>query len=197
VQSRTPKRAAISGASPTVRLASEMPHDVCLTDGADQSHAGGRDPSIRISDSDRDAVAKALGRYAAEGRLTFAELEARIDTVYAARTYGELSPLLADLPQTSEVNRLGTAKARSERRQGRRVGKGVSYVMASGMFWAIWGISVATSSHHNLDGLWPLWLTVPWGFALLRRRPACSRREEPRPSLRRPAGTCSLHSAPR
>jgi hypothetical protein len=137
VKSRTPERQTISDASPTVRMVGEMPHDACLTDSATQSHAEGRDPSIRISDSDRDAVAKALGRYAAEGRLTFAELEERVDTAYGAKTYGELSPLLADLPQPSGVNRLETAKARSDSRLGRPARRGVRYVMVTGTFWAI------------------------------------------------------------
>lgn len=37
--------------------------------------------------------------------------------------------------------------------------------------WGIWGISVATSTGHSLQGLWPLWLMLLGGLAFLRRRP--------------------------
>lgn len=57
--------------------------------------------SLRASDSDRDKVAQALHQAAGEGRLTLDELQERLDTTYAAKTYGDLEPVLADLPSTS------------------------------------------------------------------------------------------------
>ncbi|HXW80612.1 MAG TPA: DUF1707 domain-containing protein, partial [Acidimicrobiales bacterium] len=54
--------------------------------------------SSRISDAERDAVVTVLGRNAAEGRLSIEELEERLSKVYAARTYGEVEPILVDLP---------------------------------------------------------------------------------------------------
>src|SRR4051794_12756948 len=58
------------------------------------------EPHMRAADSDRTAVAAALGRHMAEGRLTLEEYEERVARAYAARTYGELTPLTADLPSS-------------------------------------------------------------------------------------------------
>jgi hypothetical protein len=55
-------------------------------------------PSLRASDSDRERVADRLRHATSEGRLTADELEERLDALYAARTYGELDALVADLP---------------------------------------------------------------------------------------------------
>ncbi len=54
--------------------------------------------SLRASDSDREQVAERLHHAMAEGRLSEDELEQRLGVLYAARTYGELDALLADLP---------------------------------------------------------------------------------------------------
>ena len=54
---------------------------------------------MRASDADRDRVAEALREAYAEGRLDVDEHNERIDLVYKAKTLGELSPLLSDLPQ--------------------------------------------------------------------------------------------------
>ncbi len=53
---------------------------------------------LRASDQDRHRVAERLHAAAAEGRLTLDELGERLETLYAARTYGELVPLTRDLP---------------------------------------------------------------------------------------------------
>jgi hypothetical protein len=55
--------------------------------------------TMRASDADRDRVAEALREAYAEGRLDVEEHNERIDRAYQARTLGELTPLLADLPQ--------------------------------------------------------------------------------------------------
>jgi hypothetical protein len=54
--------------------------------------------SLRASDADRDAVAERLRRAAVEGRLEPEELEERLHAALRARTYGDLQPLLNDLP---------------------------------------------------------------------------------------------------
>jgi hypothetical protein len=53
---------------------------------------------LRASDADREKVAGLLRDAFAEGRLSPVEHEERLTAVYAATTYGELAPLLADLP---------------------------------------------------------------------------------------------------
>jgi hypothetical protein len=47
---------------------------------------------------EREDVAEILRQAAGEGRLTFVELEDRLESAYAARTYGDLVELTADLP---------------------------------------------------------------------------------------------------
>jgi hypothetical protein len=57
-----------------------------------------RRATLRASDADRDQVAERLRHATAEGRLNPDELEERLEAVFAARTYGELDGLVADLP---------------------------------------------------------------------------------------------------
>lgn len=57
-----------------------------------------RRATLRASDADREQVAERLRHATAEGRLVAEELEERLEAVFAARTYGELDPLVADLP---------------------------------------------------------------------------------------------------
>lgn len=54
--------------------------------------------TLRASDADREQVTGRLRRAATEGRLDADELEDRLGAALAARTYGELDALLADLP---------------------------------------------------------------------------------------------------
>ena len=57
------------------------------------------DPSrLRISDDDRHKVAEVLRQAAGEGRIDLDELDQRLEAAYAAKTYGELVPITADLP---------------------------------------------------------------------------------------------------
>jgi hypothetical protein len=53
---------------------------------------------FRVSDADRDAVARRLARALREGRLTVAEFDERSRSAYAARTRGDLDDLVHDLP---------------------------------------------------------------------------------------------------
>lgn len=53
---------------------------------------------LRASDADRDRIAEILREALAEGRLTHEEHAERIEAAYAARTMGELEPLVRDLP---------------------------------------------------------------------------------------------------
>lgn len=53
----------------------------------------------RASDADREAVADVLRHAAGEGRLTLPELEERLEVTFSAKTYGDLEPVVADLPE--------------------------------------------------------------------------------------------------
>jgi hypothetical protein len=57
------------------------------------------DDHIRVSDADRDRVTARLREHFAEGRLTQDELDERISAALNAKTFGDLRPLMADLPE--------------------------------------------------------------------------------------------------
>jgi hypothetical protein len=60
------------------------------------------DPDLRASDDDREQTAEQLRQAASQGRITVDELEERLQAAYAARTHGELVPIVADLPASRE-----------------------------------------------------------------------------------------------
>ena len=65
----------------------------------DRYDPSGRDPALmRVSDSDRHKVAEILREAAGEGRLELDELDERLESTYAAKTYADLVPITADLP---------------------------------------------------------------------------------------------------
>jgi hypothetical protein len=55
--------------------------------------------TVRASDADREQVADRLREASVEGRLLAEELEDRLARAFRARTYGDLDPLVADLPR--------------------------------------------------------------------------------------------------
>jgi hypothetical protein len=55
---------------------------------------------MKAADSDRDAVVSDLSEHFQAGRLTAGEFDERTGRALAARTWGELRDLLADLPAT-------------------------------------------------------------------------------------------------
>jgi len=58
---------------------------------------------LRASNADREAVAQKLQTAMSEGRLTVAELQERLDTVYGAKTLSELEPVTYDLPGHTDL----------------------------------------------------------------------------------------------
>jgi len=60
--------------------------------------------SYRVSDAEREDVAEQLRRHAVDGRLTFEELDQRLDQCLAATTYDQLRPVLRELPPLAAKN---------------------------------------------------------------------------------------------
>ena len=60
------------------------------------------DPSLRVSDADRSAVADRLSRHYADGRLDQDEFSERMERAMSAKTQADLAGLLADLPAIEE-----------------------------------------------------------------------------------------------
>ncbi|MBF4999890.1 DUF1707 domain-containing protein [Nocardia sp. BSTN01] len=110
---------------------------------------------VRASDADREKIVERLRSAMNEGRLNLAEFDDRVQQVYAARTYGELSPVLSDLPAVREQP--GAARA----------GRVPPWVL---IMWTPWVfvnilcvvIWLATGAGY----FWPFWVEVPWGLAL-------------------------------
>ncbi len=59
---------------------------------------------LRAGDADRERVAERLRTALDEGRLNLYEYDDRLREAYAAKTYGELDALLADLPGVTPVS---------------------------------------------------------------------------------------------
>ncbi|WP_326598787.1 DUF1707 SHOCT-like domain-containing protein [Streptomyces sp. NBC_01803] len=57
-----------------------------------------KQPVVRASDADRDRIADILREALAEGRLDPDEHAERVEAAYRAKTFGELEPLIRDLP---------------------------------------------------------------------------------------------------
>jgi hypothetical protein len=131
------------------------------------------EPHMRAADHDRAAVAEALGRHMADGRLTVEEYEERVGRAYAARTYGELAELTADLP--TPVPAAPPQAAARPVPPGLR-GRGAWGPPAHRGVWGSWrfvalivlAIWLATSVvAGGLIYFWPFWVLVPWGIVLL------------------------------
>ena len=110
------------------------------------------DADLRASDEQRDRAVAEIREHFAAGRLTDEELSDRVQAAYAARTEGELSALLADLPKLPATRAQQKAELAQRRRdlQRRLVqdaggGSGAFLICtaiwlasgASGFFWPI------------------------------------------------------------
>lgn len=54
--------------------------------------------TLRAADSDRERVAELLRQAAADGRISFDELDERVSLAYAAKTFADLDVITSDLP---------------------------------------------------------------------------------------------------
>jgi hypothetical protein len=81
-----------------------------------------RDGQLRASHTDRDEVVEQLRVAAGDGRLTPEELDDRLETALAARTYAELAALTADLPAARQQALVAPQQARDLLRFDRRGG---------------------------------------------------------------------------
>jgi hypothetical protein len=117
--------------------------------------------ALRASDADRERVADRLREAAAEGRILTEELEQRLEASFAARTYGQLDAVLADLPA-----RRRPLPARSRERGWLRptlalmLAATVALVVTLAVVLVVAGI-LAT---------WVLWVVAGWFFFGRHRR---------------------------
>ena len=113
-----------------------------------------RRSTLRASDADREGVAERLRKAATEGRLTTQELDERLAAAFRARTYGELDPLVGDLP----------SKAVAPRRRGGALAMtgpvAITLVSAAAIVVAFAAIAVVAM----ISAAWIGWMVFAWIF---------------------------------
>jgi DUF1707 SHOCT-like domain len=120
----------------------------------------GNDPAaeMKASDADRDAVLSELSEHFQAGRLTAAEFDERAGQALAARTWGELTDLLRDLP-TARPGRQALAAASTSAGPEQPAGRPALLPVA-----ALAGIGIAVAMlvgvAHGGWGYWWLLLSV-------------------------------------
>jgi hypothetical protein len=72
--------------------------------------SGPRDRTLRVGDSEREAVAGVLREQHLQGRLTSDEFQERLDRCFAAKTYGDLDALVADFPAGDDRSRVARGR---------------------------------------------------------------------------------------
>ena len=135
---------------------------------------------MRAGDGDRQAVADRLKAALDEGRLDLYEYDERLQKTYAAKTYGDLSGLLDDLPgpvphQRSQVHQYRAPAAaplsppeQTPSRAQRVTGWVGPYGGVIAVCVIIWAITSISSGHLNY--FWPVWMLIPLIFGLTGSR---------------------------
>ncbi|MEV5964896.1 DUF1707 domain-containing protein [Kribbella sp. NPDC051952] len=136
-------------------------------------------PYQRFTEADREKIAGRLRDAFADGRLDQPEFSSRLDQLYTVQTYGELEPLVRDLPpvrtyQTPEVVKDSKPApapgdfperkkgAHPDRRSG-AIGGFTGVVLVNVVIWFV--IGLAGGGHWPY--FWPVWLLIPWAIIAL------------------------------
>ncbi len=128
------------------------------------------EPHLRAADADRAAVATVLGQHMSAGRLTVDEYDERLARTYAAKTYGELDEITADLPSTDVTPRPAPATP-APASPGPHGGWDAdphswrAWVTTSLIVLTIWAATSLASWEFLY--FWPVWVIGPWGAVLL------------------------------
>jgi hypothetical protein len=132
------------------------------------------EPHLRAADADRAAVADVLGQHMAAGRLTVEEYDERLTRTYAAKTYGELDELTADLPAAVPAPRTGPPQPAVPRAAGVHAHGGGwhsdpqawrSWLATAMIVLTVW--AVTSLANGEFLYFWPAWVIGPWGAFLL------------------------------
>ncbi|WP_232050497.1 DUF1707 domain-containing protein [Actinoplanes sp. OR16] len=142
----------------------------------------GRD-EMRAGDADRQKVADQLKAALDEGRLDLGEYDERIQKAYGARTYGDLDPLLIDLPGTIPVQKSQIQPAQAAHpvapgtaEHGRNgVKPAISLFLLCTIIWGITSLASGEAYY-----FWPVWVLIPVAFAILARLGRGDKRREER-----------------
>jgi hypothetical protein len=129
--------------------------------------------AIRASDQDRERIAAALGGHYAAGRLTLEEFQERLDRTYAAKTLGELSDLMADLPGTGLSQLRGQPGGNPPLPGLRAPGTVQARDGSVSAFWRLWlavtiGVSVLWLVSGPAVGPWFFLAAIALAYVMLR-----------------------------
>jgi hypothetical protein len=121
--------------------------------------------TVRAGDRERERTADQLGQALAQGYLTMAEFEARLQTAFAADTVAELRQLLADLP-IDRIRRDDPRRKAARRRAARR---GVQIHLAAYLTMVVIVLTVwlAVGLTAGAWYFWPIWPILGAGFGVL------------------------------
>ncbi|MCR6031154.1 DUF1707 domain-containing protein [Nocardioides marmotae] len=134
---------------------------------------------LRAGDADREVVLRVLGEAYADGRLTREEHDERATRLAAARTFGELRPLLDDLVPTTpapvrasaalatagpdDLRRMAVREWESHRRSAI-----LAFIGPTLICWAVWVATSFGGGVFSPDFPWPLIVMAVTGFHLVR-----------------------------
>jgi len=122
---------------------------------------------LRASDADREGVAEVLRTAAGEGRLATDELEHRLEAAFAARTYGDLDGLIADLP--------GPPLAMRNRSRDLSLARAALTIAAVPLVLAL--VVAVVFAVTGVLALWMFWVAAGWWFFGPRRRRSFAARD--------------------
>lgn len=147
---------------------------------------------MRASDADRQEVILRLRAALDEGRLKMDEYLERMGQASEAVTYGDLTPLYADLPESGTLAHRPPAPASPPECAGAPVRSGwfARLPTALRVLWTIWAAAVSVNvviwvlicvTTVQLVYPWPVWVAGPAGAVLLAISALVShdRRNEP------------------
>ncbi|WP_020388087.1 DUF1707 SHOCT-like domain-containing protein [Kribbella catacumbae] len=138
-------------------------------------------PHQRFTEADRDKIAGRLRDAFADGRLDQPEFSSRLDQLYSVQTYGELEPLVRDLPpvrtyqtpaivqNTKPTPAPGEFPERQKNKQAeqhglRNLGGGFTgVVLINVVIWFVIGLGNGGHWPH----FWPVWLLIPWAIIVM------------------------------
>jgi len=112
--------------------------------------------TLRIGDAERGQTAEVLKRHCTEGRLTLDEYSDRLDEVFAARTYEDLTRSLRDLPDMRPA-----AAGRGPARAPVDFGRVPGYLKVAAVILVVWAL--------GSGGFFPAWPLIIVGICLVRR----------------------------
>lgn len=126
---------------------------------------------MRVSDAERQEVAERLRTALGEGRLELDEYDQRVQSAYQAKTYRDLVPLTADLPDVPMPMPPVQGRVREEQ-QSAHPNRTVALLSVVFVFIGL-SVLLSVASGGVLVPFWPLFIFAFWGLA---RSGRCGRR---------------------